>query len=94
MQKYSKKNVSFEQRDIYNFKKTLGDFEGLFGGFIWSHIRKEELNNFLMTVLNQVEEGAEILFLDNKYVTVSSTPISRTDKFGNTFQIRKLKSGE
>ncbi len=31
--------------------------------------------------------------LDNKYVTGSSTPISRTDAHGNTYQNRPLKDG-
>ena len=31
--------------------------------------------------------------LDNKYVKGSSTPISRTDAHGNTYQTRPLKDG-
>lgn len=31
--------------------------------------------------------------LDNQYVEGSSTPISRTDDEGNTYQIRKLSDG-
>lgn len=91
---YPKANVIFEIQDIKDLQTESGNFEGLFGGFIWSHIRKEELNDFLIMALNQVKEGSEIVFLDNKYVPGSSLPINRTDVNDNTFQIRELKSGE
>jgi len=70
------------------------NFEGLFGGFIWSHIRLEQLSDFLATVSNQVQKEARIIFLDNKFVKSSSTPINRMDEFGNSYQKRKLSSGE
>jgi demethylmenaquinone methyltransferase/2-methoxy-6-polyprenyl-1,4-benzoquinol methylase len=31
--------------------------------------------------------------IDNKYVEGSSTPISKTDEHGNTYQTRELKDG-
>lgn len=37
--------------------------------------------------------GATIIFIDNIYVEGSSTPISRTDAEGNTYQSRKLDDG-
>ena len=91
---YPKSNVTFEIQAIEDLKNVRGVFEGLFGGFIWSHIKKEELLDFLSVVLNQVQDESEIIFLDNKYVQGSSSPIVRTDKNGNTFQIRELESGE
>ena len=33
------------------------------------------------------------MFLDNRYVFGSSTPVSRTDSDGNTYQSRKLADG-
>ena len=33
------------------------------------------------------------MMLDNRFVEGSSTPISRTDARGNTYQMRKLKDG-
>lgn len=91
---YPRQNVKYEIKDIRSLKSEVGEYEGLFGGFIWSHIPKEENPNFLKMAMNQAEAGAEIIFLDNKYVEASSTPISRTDKNGNTYQNRVLKSGE
>ena len=91
---YPKFNVTFEIQAIEDLKNVRGVFEGLFGGFIWSHIKKEKLLDFLSVVLNQVQDESEIIFLDNKYVQGSNSPIARTDKNGNTFQIRELESGE
>ena len=34
-----------------------------------------------------------MVFIDNTYVEGSSTPISRTDEHGNTYQNRKLDDG-
>ena len=86
--------VDFELKDLKDLKKISNDFEGLFGGFIWSHIRREELNEFIKMALNQVRAGAEMVFIDNKFVSGSNTPINRKDKEGNTFQLRTLQSGE
>ena len=33
------------------------------------------------------------MFLDNRYVEGSSTPLSRTDAGGDSFQLRKLQDG-
>ncbi len=91
---YPKENVVFQQQSIEDLTSVTNEFEGFFGGFIWSHLRKEDLCSFLQMAVNQVKKGAEVLFLDNKYVTGSSTPISRKDEAGNTFQTRTLNSGE
>jgi len=91
---YPKANVSFEIKDINNLKKPTANFEGLFGGFIWSHIFIEQLSDFLTKVSNQVGKKADIIFLDNKFVEGSSTSINRMDEFGNSYQKRKLTSGE
>ena len=37
--------------------------------------------------------GARVVFLDNRYVPTSSTPISRQDAEGNTYQQRTLDDG-
>ena len=37
--------------------------------------------------------GAKVVFADNRFVAGSSTPISRTDDHGNTFQQRQLDDG-
>jgi hypothetical protein len=37
--------------------------------------------------------GARVVMLDNRYVSPSSTPLSRQDEHGNTYQQRSLDDG-
>jgi len=37
--------------------------------------------------------GARIVFIENCFVAGSSTPISRTDEHGDTYQLRRLDNG-
>lgn len=91
---YSKHNVKFEVQDLTQLRNRRQKLEGLFGGFIWSHIKKEEIQNFLTICLHQISHSSELIFIDNKYVAGSSTPISRMDEKGNKYQKRTLRSGE
>lgn len=91
---YLKQNVTFEIKDLIQLGNREQKLEGLFGGFIWSHIKKEEVQNFLKICLQQISHSSELIFIDNKYVAGSSTPINRMDEKGNKYQRRVLKSGE
>ncbi len=89
---YSKNNVSFQNEDLFSFN-TVEKFEGLFGGFIWSHIKFQKLNNFIDKINDLVLPGGTIVLIDNNYVKGSNTPVTDKDEFGNTYQTRKLKDG-
>ena len=67
--------------------------DGLFAGHWWSHVRLEELDSFLRDAVRAVAPGSLIGFMDNRYVEGSSTPVSRRDAHGNTYQDRKLEDG-
>lgn len=67
--------------------------DALFAGFWWSHVRLEELDAFLASAVAAVAPGSLVAFLDNRYVEGSSTPVSRRDAQGNTYQTRKLADG-
>jgi hypothetical protein len=41
----------------------------------------------------KVQPGSKVVMIDNRFVEGSSTPIARTDKRGNTYQLRQLKHG-
>lgn len=84
--------VSFSVGDIYSLAPG-NKCDGLFGGFIWSHMPLQQLDAFIDTVNKAVGRGGRIVFMDNNYVAGSSTPISRTDEDGNTFQTRQLSDG-
>lgn len=85
-------NVRFSQEDLYDIQ-SIPLSEALFGGFIWSHIKLEELPRFLEATHALVQPGGLIVFMDNRYVEGSSTPISEHDLQGNTYQQRVLKDG-
>jgi SAM-dependent methyltransferase len=90
--KYSPAKVNFQVADIFNLPNTI-KYENLFGGFIWSHIKLESLNDFINTVNNLVQRGGLIVFMDNNYVEGSSLPITDKDDVGNTYQTRTLENG-
>ncbi|MGB1019349.1 MAG: methyltransferase domain-containing protein [Chitinophagales bacterium] len=84
--------VLFLEKNYLDYINEQNQFEGFFGGFIWSHILLENLDEFINILLNQVASGSNLIFIDNIFVEGNSTKLNRTDKFGNTYQIRTLKN--
>ena len=91
---YNSRTVDFRQLDFWQLKYADNPLDSVFGGFIWSHILKKEIPQLLSILFKQIHPKGELIFIDNKYVDGSSTPISRTDEESNTYQIRKLQTGE
>jgi len=89
---YPENNVIFQNQNLFSFN-PVEKFESLFGGFIWLHIKLQELDNFLDKINDLVLPGGTIVLIDNNYVEGSSTPVTDKDEFGNTYQQRKLKDG-
>jgi len=89
---YRRPNVHFEKDDIFNLQHRH-KHEALFGGFIWSHIKLDELKKFIDICNKCVRPGGTIVFIDNNYVAGSNHPITDTDDEGNTFQTRWLTDG-
>jgi 2-polyprenyl-3-methyl-5-hydroxy-6-metoxy-1,4-benzoquinol methylase len=90
-----KGNVTFEVADMN--KLTLNtQFDGVFGGFIWSHILLQDLDSLLNKLPDQIVEHGDIVFIDSKQIEGTNHDlkrITRIDNFGNTFQIRQLENG-
>ena len=86
--------VSFEKADALNLMLSENKFTAGLAAAWWSHLRKSEIRSFLSQFHRQFPSGSLIAFMDNKFVAGSSTPISRTDNDGNTYQMRKLENGE
>lgn len=89
--KYFQAKVEFTIEDIFNFK-NVGKHENLFAGFIWSHIKLQDLPAFIDIIIGLVKSGGTIVFMDNNYIEGSNLPVTETDEFGNTFQERKLEN--
>jgi ubiquinone/menaquinone biosynthesis C-methylase UbiE len=90
---YLKNNVLFTKEDFYHLNPEK-KFESLFAGFIWSHIPLQELDDFITLMNTYVQSNGRLVFMDNNFVEGSSTPVSRVDGSGNTYQTRKLPDDE
>jgi 2-polyprenyl-3-methyl-5-hydroxy-6-metoxy-1,4-benzoquinol methylase len=86
-------NASFRAGDAYELGSLTRAYSGALCTFWWSHIPKDRIEAFLRDLHRSLEPGALVLFADNTYVEGSSTPLTRTDAGGNTYQTRKLESG-
>jgi len=86
--------VEFRAVDAYTLAE-LGDetFDAAFAGCWWSHVTLARLPSWLENLHARLDAGARVVMLDNSYVQTSSTPISRTDADGNTYQMRTLDDG-
>lgn len=87
---YPKNNVTLGLADIFDHSPPI-KYESLFGGFIWSHIKLQDLGTFLAIVNSLTVPGGTVVFIDNNFVEGSNHPIAHTDQDGNTFQTRKLE---
>ena len=85
--------VKLVRADAWRMSEMRGDFDAGFAGFWWSHILRQELSTFLANFHAALRPGARVVFADNRFVVGSSTPISRTDEAGNTWQLRRLDDG-
>lgn len=91
--KYPKPNVRFERGDAYALPAAPQKFSACFAGFWWSHVPLARLDAFLQGLQDHLEPRSRVAFLDNRYIEGSSTPLSRQDAEGNTYQQRRLADG-
>ncbi|MCJ7625845.1 MAG: class I SAM-dependent methyltransferase [Anaerolineaceae bacterium] len=85
--------VRFVKSDAFVMDEVDGSFSAALIAFWWSHVPRSKLDDFLQLLHSKLSRGAAIIMLDNRYVDGSSTPLSRTDDGGNTYQMRKLSDG-
>ena len=82
--------VHFLLSDAFRLDVVEADYSAAFAGFWWSHLKRSQIGGFLDVLHSHLEPGAKVVFADNLYVEGSSTPISRVDDEGNSYQVRKL----
>jgi demethylmenaquinone methyltransferase/2-methoxy-6-polyprenyl-1,4-benzoquinol methylase len=90
---YSNSNVQFQIADARTLADVGRNFTAGFAGFWWSHIPLASLPTALAAFHAKLLPGSPVVFLDNKYVEGNSTPVTRRDSDGNTYQKRKLGDG-
>ncbi|MCU0238050.1 MAG: class I SAM-dependent methyltransferase [Pyrinomonadaceae bacterium] len=94
-QKRMPENVTFAVADMFDFEADE-KFDGVFAGFIWSHILLQDIDKFLAKVKSFLKPNGTLVLIDGKAVAGTNHDlknISKTDEFGNTFQTRKLENG-
>lgn len=89
-------NVAFSIADLYNLMPGDNPYDGLFGGFIWSHILLQDLDRLIDRWTGFLKEDGMMVFIDSN--PVENTPhdqrkITKTDEYGNTYQTRTLENG-
>jgi SAM-dependent methyltransferase len=87
-------NVIFALGDAFDLAAVPGRFDAGFAGFWWSHVPRERMRTFLYGFHRRIGAGSRVMLVDNRYVEGNSTPISRRDAAGNTFQQRALSTGD
>lgn len=90
---YPRHNVTFRQTDAYAPAVDQQAFDAGFAGFWWSHIPKQRCMEFVQNFHQRLTADALVVFIDNLYVEGSSTPLTRFDESGNSYQRRALDDG-
>lgn len=86
--------VRFATADAYTLD-GLGPqrFDAAFVGFWWSHVPRARLAGWLDALFARLAPGAPVVFIDNRFVEGSSTPIAEVDAQGDCWQLRLLDDG-
>lgn len=85
--------VAFRRLDAFHLPDSLPRLDAVFAGFWWSHIPRQHLAGFLSRITAVLGPDVKAVFIDNRFVPGSSTPLSRTDDQGNTYQRRATSDG-
>lgn len=88
------KPVDFRRADAFRPESVSGDFDTIVAAFWISHLPLGGIPPFLDTLDARLPPHGRIVLLDNRFVEGSSTPVSRRDGEGNTYQLRRLDDGE
>jgi demethylmenaquinone methyltransferase/2-methoxy-6-polyprenyl-1,4-benzoquinol methylase len=86
-------NVSVVTADAYAPPRADPPFDAVFAGFWLSHVPRARWRGFLDGLHAVVDAHANVVFIDNRYVEGSSTPIAVRDDAGDTWQDRHLSDG-
>lgn len=88
-------NITFEVSDMFTLR-TDQKFDGLFGGFIWSHILLQDIDPFLDKISDLLNDKGIVVFIDSNQLEGTyhdKSRITKIDDEGNSFQSRTLDDG-
>ena len=86
--------ATFFKADAVSLEGVPGGCNAAFAGFWWSHVKKSGITRFAGNLATRLAPGSVVGILDNQFAEGSSSPITRKDAEGNTYQMRKLANGE
>lgn len=86
--------ADFFKADAVTLEGVPSGCDAAFAGFWWSHVPRSGIAQFVSNLARKLQPGAVVGILDNQFAAGSSTPISRRDAEGNTYQMRSLANGE
>jgi demethylmenaquinone methyltransferase/2-methoxy-6-polyprenyl-1,4-benzoquinol methylase len=86
--------ANFFKADAVSLEGVPEGCNAAFAGFWWSHVKKSGIAQFVANLSTKLAPGSVVGILDNQFAQWSSTPLTRTDAEGNTYQMRKLANGE
>lgn len=89
-----KGKATFFKADAVSLEGVPPGCNSAFAGFWWSHVKKSGLRQFVANLAARLDPGSVVAILDNQFAEWSSSPVTRTDAEGNTYQMRKLANGE
>ena len=93
LKSYQKNNVKFINEDALSLSRINNKFNSAFCGFWFSHLPKNITKSFIKNLSTKLYPGSVVVMIDNNFIEGSSTPISKNDVEGNTYQLRKLEDG-
>ena len=85
--------VVFEVADAFEISHDLGGIDAVVCGFLWSHIPRQQVRSWMKRLVDTLPAGTRYLFMDNRFVEASSTPVAEMDSDGNTYQLRRVGDG-
>lgn len=90
----NKSNISFLLGDAYNPPVSFPKFNGCMANFLFSHIPKKDISEFLNTLHERLDHNAFVFFVDSNYQEGHGGKLVK--KIGNkdTWKRRKLNNGE
>ncbi len=86
-------SVRLSVADAYALAGVEGRFDAAFAGFWWSHVPLERTGEWLDGLHACLLPSARVVLIDNRFVERSSSPITRRDEAGNSYQTRRLDDG-
>jgi len=87
---YPVDRVQFHLQDAWSLTEIEKGYDGGLAAFWLSHVPRQRTREWLVFFCTKFTHGACIVLIDNRYVEGSSTPLSREDTDGNTYQQRRL----